>query len=173
MNNWWISTLSGLGGAIVGGLLSLLATWLTLKKQNEQKRESDLRNFNFEIEKRNLDIKSEIYIKLAGILEKITISLECDEETGKIALNSLDYENNLKELMNFTKTYSGVISLYFPGNIRTQLIHLQSKLYQISKDNTEFTSDECSQRIKEYLNGFISDAKRLEIAMEENIHSSK
>lgn len=111
---------------IVGGLIGLVGSvigWIFQRKisQDSQKQERDMRL----AEKREA-----LYLRLAGVIDDIPIPI--NPTNGKIDADEL--ERHLQCLADAVEENKAEMALYADQDIRNELLHLNSKIWNITHD---------------------------------------
>lgn len=136
MNEYIISVLSAFGGAIIGGIFTLLATSITLKKQNEKDKELQKLRFTYEDKKWLRENRLKLYIELIDVLESYQVP--CIVEEGNNNFGYVDkavIEGLIKETNQYIEANRGKLFLFLPSKIFSQIVRMRGKMCKIAFSN--------------------------------------
>ncbi len=132
MNEYLISILGGLGGGFVGGLFSLLSSWIVMNKENQKNRENQEKRFKEEDKKWLRENRLNLFIELVDVLEGYQIPIIFEEdnyEFGYIDIEEVNrYINSTNEYISNNK---GKLFLFLPPEVFSQIVRLKEKACKI------------------------------------------
>lgn len=120
-------------GVIIGGIISLLTSFVVTFLQNRHNLKLAKQNNSYEIDKWERERKVEVYVRLASHLDDISICV--NEETCKI--DGQSFEEYRKNLADCIDKYRGEIALFVPAEINIDLMKLRAELFKLATDETE------------------------------------
>lgn len=133
MNEYLISILSGLVGAIIGGFFSLLATWITLKCQ--YKKDNELQNSRFmEEDKRWLrENRLKLFTELVDVLEAYQVPFILEEGNAEFGyVNKTEIENYINTTNEYIEENKGKLFLFLPSEIFSQIVRMRGKMCNVA-----------------------------------------
>lgn len=115
-------------GSIIGGLFSLITTYIIVRENRKSEYYGWLR-----------EQKIDTYISIANALLKIDISVMVDDSCSLVLASNM-FRTKSKQLYDYTEEHAGELELFLPREINTKIIHLKGMLYRIysSKDDISF-----------------------------------
>lgn len=136
MNEYLISILSGLVGAIIGGLFSLLATWITLKCQYKKDNELQKSRFLEEDKKWLRENRLELFTELVDVLESYQVPFIPEEENAEFGyVNKTEIENYINLTNEYIDENKGKLFLFLPSEIFSQIVRMRSKMCNVAFSN--------------------------------------
>ena len=117
---------------IVGGIVTLIATVICNEIQNKKMVKIEKEKEKNEIRRWVRDKKEYFYMQLSGLLDNINV--EIDSDTMKPVPETI-YQN-IRKLNDWINENRGLISLYLPSDIYSEVVRLQGELFS-TYDNEE------------------------------------
>lgn len=136
MNDYLISILSGFGGAVIGGLFSLLGTCITLKGQYKKDKELQKSRFMEEDKKWIRENRLELYIELVDILESYQVPFIFEEENIEFGyVDTIEIKNYINSTNEYIEENKGKLFLFLPSEIFSQIVRMRGKMCNVAFSN--------------------------------------
>lgn len=124
--------LSGIIGALVGGLLSLLGSIIVMKYEAKEARERQLSQFAQSDKEWIRENRLKLYMELTEKLENFKLYIDLDSiSDGNAKIFNDAVLDNLKELNDYIENRKGYLSLFLPNNLHSEIIGFKAKIYKI------------------------------------------
>lgn len=136
MNEYLISVLSGFGGAVIGGLFSLLGTCMALKGQYKKDKELQKSRFMEEDKKWIRENRLELYIELVDILESYQVPFIFEEENIEFGyVDTIEIKNYINSTNEYIEENKGKLFLFLPSEIFSQIVRMKGKMCDVAFSN--------------------------------------
>lgn len=133
MNEYLISVLSGLVGAVIGGGFSLLGSLIVISKQNKNDRDIQEKRFKEENKKWLRENRLNLFIELVDVIEKYQIPFMVEESNTEFGyIDSKEVENYINLTNEYINKNKGRLFLFLPSEIFSQIVRMRSKMCNIA-----------------------------------------
>lgn len=127
-----LELLSGILGALIGGLLTLIGSIIVMKYEAKEARERQFDQFAQSDKEWIRENRLKLYMELTEKLDNFKLYIDLDSITdGNAKILSEAILDNLKELNDYLENEKGYLSLFLPNIMYSEIIRFKAKIYKI------------------------------------------
>lgn len=133
MKEYLISILSGLVGAVIGGVFSLLGSCITMSKESKKDKEIQEQQFKEDDKKWLRENRLDLFVELVDVLEGYQIPVMFEENNTEYGyVDVKEVENYINLTNEYIDKNKGKLFLFLPSEIFSQIVRIRSKMCDIA-----------------------------------------
>lgn len=133
MNEYLMNILSTIVGASIGGILSLLGSYIAISKECQKDKEIQEQQFKENDKKWLRENRLNLFVELVDVLEGYQIPVMLEENNTEYGyVDVKEVENYINLTNEYIDKNKGKLFLFLPPEIFSQIVRIRSKMCDVA-----------------------------------------